>query len=96
MKRRTEQSIGQLVNAYLREEGLESPLNEFRLLNSWSEVMGKVVARYTGQLFIRNEVLYVEIKSAPLKADLLLQRSAIVEKLNGQVGFHVIKDLKLI
>lgn len=34
MKRRKDECIGSLIKQYLREEGLESPLNEFRLLSS--------------------------------------------------------------
>ena len=69
MKRRKDECIGSLIKQYLREEGLESPLNEFRLLSSWALVMGNGVERQTGKLYIKNEVLFVEIKSATLRAD---------------------------
>ena len=96
MKRRKDECIGSLIKQYLREEGLESPLNEFRLLSSWALVMGNDVERQTGKLYIKNEVLFVEIKSATLRADLMLQRSDVVKKLNTEAGAHVIKDINFI
>jgi predicted nucleic acid-binding Zn ribbon protein len=58
--------------------------------------MGECVERQTGKLSIRNEVLFVEIKSAPLRADLMLQRTELVKKLNAKVGALVIKDINFI
>ena len=82
-----------LVRQYLRSEGLESPLNEYRILTSWQEVTGSMVERYTGRLYIRNEKLHVEIKSPSLRADLMLQRTELVNKLNQYVGATVINDI---
>ena len=96
MKRKKDQPIGVLIRQYLREEDLESPLNEYRLLSSWGTVMGECVERQTGKLSIRNEVLFVEIKSAPLRADLMLQRTQLIKKLNASVGALVIKDINFI
>lgn len=95
MKRKKECVIGSLLTEYLRCQGLETPLNEYRLLASWGEVMGNVVEKMTGNLRIVDEVLYVEVKSASLRADLSLQRSEIVKKLNVYVGATVIKDIRL-
>ena len=50
MKRNDAQSIGQLIRAYLRQESLESPLNERRLVNAWPEVVGPAIASYTDGL----------------------------------------------
>ncbi|MBQ8098160.1 MAG: DUF721 domain-containing protein [Bacteroidaceae bacterium] len=96
MKRRNEEQIGQLLQEYLRVQGLEAPLNEHRLLSSWGEVMGEAVNRRTGKLSIRDEVLYVEIKSPTLRSDMLMMRSDIVKKLNAHVGFNVIRDVRFI
>ena len=63
MRRNKTESIGDLVRQYLRQEGLETPLNEVRMVEAWAEVMGQAVARYTGDVFVKNQVLYVRLKS---------------------------------
>ena len=95
MKRQREHAIGTLIREYLRSEGLETPLNEYQLLSSWGKIAGKIVERNTGKLFIKNEVLYAEIKSPSLRMDLMLTRTDLMNRLNAEVGFHVIRDIVL-
>ena len=47
MKRNDAEQIGKLIRSFLRQESLESPLNERRLINSWAAVLGPVIASYT-------------------------------------------------
>ena len=96
MERRKTESITNLLNAYLREVGLETPLNQHRLIELWPEVMGKTINNYTGELFIKNQTLYVRIKSAALKNDMMMKRSEMVQRLNEAVGAYVITDINFI
>ena len=93
MRRKDAQSIGQLVRAYLRQESLESPLNERRLVNAWPEVVGPTIAGYTDGLFIRNQTLYVHLTSAVLRQELMMGRDLLVRNLNKHVGAQVITDI---
>lgn len=90
MRRNKTESIGDLVRLYLRQEGLETPLNEVRMVEAWAEVMGQAVARYTGDVFVKNQVLYVRLKSPALKANLMMGREGLVRRLNDYVGAQVI------
>lgn len=96
MERRKTESITNLLNTYLREVGLETPLNQHRLIELWPEVMGKTINNYTGELFIKNQTLYVRIKSAALKNDMMMNRSEMVQRLNEAVGAYVITDINFI
>lgn len=64
MKRNDAEQIGKLIRNFLRQESLESPLNERRLISSWAEVLGPTIASYTRELYIKNQVLYVHLTSA--------------------------------
>lgn len=96
MKRREAHDITQLLNLYLREEGLETPLNQHRLMAAWPEVAGKVVAKYTRDLKIYNQVLVVHLNSAALRAELQMRRSELMKQLNEKVGSIVIYDIKFV
>ena len=43
MKRGETKPISELVRAMCREEGLETPLNEYRLIQAWTKVLGPAV-----------------------------------------------------
>lgn len=93
MKRREAESIGELIHKYLRQESLEGPLNERRLLDSWPQLMGPQIASYTKQLYIRNQTLYVHLSSAVLRQELLMGKDLIVRKLNQNVGAMIITNI---
>ena len=93
MRRNKAESIGQIIRQYLRQEGLETPLNETRMAAAWPQVMGEAIVRYTGDVVVRNQVLYVQLKSPALKANLMMGREALVQKLNDFVGAQVIRSI---
>ena len=95
MKRSKTESITNLLNEFLREQGLETPLNQHRLIEMWPEVMGNAINQQTNDLFIKNQTLYLKIKSAALKNDLMMNRAALVQRLNEAVGAYVITDIKI-
>ena len=65
-----------------------------RLIDSWGEVAGSVVARYTGDIFISNQTLMVKINNSALRAELSMMRTQLVNRLNQHVGVRVIADIK--
>lgn len=95
MFRREVKSISELLNAYLRQEGLEVPLLQKRLIDSWEKVVGKTVASYTDNKDIRNQTLYVKILNPALRQDLSMMRTQLVKRLNAEVGSCVIADVRI-
>ena len=87
--------LDEVLKKLLREEGLEVPLLQKRLVDSWEVVTGNVVARYTAEKFIRNQTLFVKITNPALRQDLSMMRAQLVKRLNEQVGSFVISDIKI-
>jgi hypothetical protein len=93
MRRSQSQSLDEILGGFLREEGLETPLNQHRIVSAWPKVMGEGINQYTGSIFIKNQTLYVQIKSPVLKNDLMMGRQNIVRKLNEYVNAQVITSI---
>ena len=55
--------------------------------------MGQGIANYTGNLEIRNRVLYVRLKSSVIRQELSMNRKVLVQKLNQHVGAQVIENI---
>lgn len=94
MFRRKVKSIQDLLPEILRHQGLETPLQQQRLLDAWEEVVGKAIAQYTGERFIRNQTLFVKVLNPALRADLSMGRSILVQRLNEKARAQVIVDIK--
>lgn len=96
MFRRSVQNLDDVINQLLREEGLETPLLQKRLIDAWETVTGDVVARYTGEKYIRNQTLFVKITNSALRQDLSMMRTQLVKRLNDAVGSMVIAEVRLL
>ena len=93
MKRSNTELLGDVIRRYLRLEGLETPLNEYRLVDAWKDVVGPAVTRYTTNLYIRNQVLYVHLASSVVRQELMMGRELLVRNLNRHVGAQVITNI---
>ena len=94
MFRQKVESLRDVLLRNLREQGLETPLLQKRLVEAWPQVVGPVIARYTLNTYIYNQTLYVRLSNPALRADLSMQRSELVKRLNDYVGEQVITDVR--
>ena len=95
MFKREVKSLDELLNSFLREEGLETPLLQQRVVNAWEQVAGPMVARYTTEKFVKNQMLFVKITNPALRQDLSMMRAQLVKRLNAVVGSSVITDVRV-
>ena len=77
----------------MRDQGLETPLLQKRLMDSWASVVGEDIAQYSKPICIRNQTLYVEVANPALRSDMYLWRSRLVMLLNEQVQAQIIADI---
>lgn len=95
MKKNNTENVSGVILQYLRETGLETPLNEHRLIQAWGTVLGPAVSKYTKELKIYNQVLFVTVSSAAMRNELMMRRTELVSRLNSHVGAQVITQIVL-
>ena len=95
MFKRSVLPLDDIVNQLLRQEGLETPLNERRLIDAWETVAGATIARYTTEKFTRNQVLFVNILNPALRSELSMMKTQLVDRLNAVIGARVITDIRI-
>lgn len=95
MERRKSELLDDVIMRFMRQSGLEMPLNQYRLIQSWADVAGELVAEQTKEIFIRNQTLYVRVTSPAMRANLMMNRTRLTSLLNKQVGADVITNIAL-
>lgn len=95
MKKGKSIAIQEVLWQFLRQEGLETPLYQHRLLSTWQEVLPPAFKPYIKEARISNQTLVVQITSPAVKQELLLQRKKIVQQINEKLGAQVITDIKV-
>ncbi len=87
------QSIGDLLSGDLRKiVGPESSkaLDAVHVVNTWREILGPTMIRYSEGETFQDGALKVRIKSAVLRNDLFMQRTELIQKLNTQLGRQIV------
>ncbi|MFN8352896.1 MAG: DUF721 domain-containing protein [Spirosomataceae bacterium] len=83
------EAIDNLLNVYK----LRGKFNETYLAAHWETIMGKAISNRTSKVYVAERKLYVQITSAPLRNELVLAKSKIIELLNKEVGEEVIDEV---
>lgn len=93
MKRSNTQSLSEVLREYVRVMRMDRKLKEVDVVGSWETILGKTIARYTRNVFLSKQVLYVEIDSPVVKNELLMMREEIRLRLNELAGEEMVKKI---
>lgn len=93
MRRNNTQSLSEVLKEFIKENRLDRKLKEIDIVEGWENLLGKTIAHYTRNIYIRNQVLYVDISSAVVKNELFMMRDEICRRINEQAGSDVIKTI---
>lgn len=88
--------ISDLMRVIIRQNGLETPLLQKRLIEAWDGVVGELVAKYTTEKYIRNQDLCVHIENPALRSEVSMMKTELIRKLNNAVGGQIIREIRLI
>ena len=95
MSKHNEHTLKEAIDQLLKAYKLDGKLAERKLIASWPQVMGNMIAKHTTDLYIKHKQLFVTLDSAALRNELSLAKSKIVKLLNDEVGSDVITEVIL-
>ncbi|MCB2380144.1 DUF721 domain-containing protein [Hymenobacter sp. BT635] len=81
------------ITALLKAYRIQGKLNETMVVSSWERIMGKAVALKTQEVYISQGKLFVRLSSAPLKHELVMAKTRVLDLINAEVGEKVIKEV---
>jgi predicted nucleic acid-binding Zn ribbon protein len=93
MRKNQTQNISEIISLILKQNGLDDKLAEVRAIRSWEELLGKTVARYTRNLYIKDKTLYISLNSSIVRNELLMIRDELIKRLNEKAGKKVIEKI---
>lgn len=96
MKRTDFQSIGDILRQAIEENRLDARLAEVRAADLWPSIVGKPIAELTGKPVVRDGVMYVSLASAPLRHDLMMHRSYLIDRINEALGRKTLSEIRFI
>lgn len=93
MRRSNTQSLSEVLKEYIEQNRIDQKLKEVDVVQGWENLLGKTIAHYTKNIYIRNRILFVEISSAVVKNELFMMREEIVRRINENAGRNVVSKI---
>ena len=88
--------LGDIIKSTIKELGIEKPIQQYEALVLWPKVVGEKIAAVTEPRHIANGKLFVKVKNAAWRNELVFHREDLVRKMNRQIGSAVIREIVLI
>ncbi|HEU4859221.1 MAG TPA: DUF721 domain-containing protein [Chitinophagaceae bacterium] len=86
-------SIGDAIQKFLEQSRIKGSIQALQIEELWGEIMGKTIAKYTEEIKIINDTLFITTHVAPLKQELVFQKEKIKLRVNEALGKNVIKEV---
>lgn len=96
MIKRDARDLRSILKEIMNENSmLKSKIAEKRVIRAWNEVLGEGVAMYTSNVYINRGVLIVYLNSSVLRAELMMNKKNLIDKLNEYAETKIIRDILL-
>jgi len=89
------QSINEVLKDFVSNNNLQKGLDKVAVRDVWEKVMGPAITKYTKQIKLERETLFVQLTSSVLREELSYGKEKIITNLNEELGRELIKKIVL-
>jgi hypothetical protein len=90
-----EESLKQVLERFVKTFQLDEGLLEQEIICAWEKLMGPAVAAKTEFIQYKKGSLKIKLTSAPLRNELEMQKTRLIELLNEELGGSYIATVQL-
>ena len=90
-----ENTVGEILKGILQDNRLQTGIDEVVVQDAWRSLMGNGVNTYTRNIVLKNGILYVELTSAVLRAELSYGKDKIVKMIKEELRRDVVREVVL-
>jgi len=94
-RKRENKSIGDVLKDFIQVNRLDKGLDKVLAKDAWNKVMGAPIVKYTTQIVLERDVLYVQLSSSVLREELSYGKEKIIRLINEEMGKDLITKLVL-
>lgn len=91
-----DQSLKEAIENWINQLRNQDQFYNGKVLASWDNIVGPMIARETEHIYIRNKVLFVKFKSQALRHELEYARKKLIKAINKEADREVITDISFI
>ncbi|MFV0470336.1 MAG: DUF721 domain-containing protein [Dysgonomonas sp.] len=94
MRKKNTQRIGEALRQYFNENPFfRRKIAESRVISGWSFLFGNTVKNYTSDIYLKNNILHIQLASSVLRSELMMAKERMIAALNEYAGMKVVDDI---
>lgn len=93
---RAPKHIGASLRTVIKDLGFEKKIDQVRIVRLWPEIVGENISNIAAAERVYEDILYVKVKSATWRTELLFQKRKILDRIDEKIGKNIIKDIRFI
>ncbi len=93
MRRKETRGINNIIQESLKNLNIDQKVAESHLINHWKKIVGKTIQKYTENVYISNNKLYVHLNSSVVRNELYMIKDELKHSLNEEAGKEAITDI---
>ncbi|MBR6334069.1 MAG: DUF721 domain-containing protein [Bacteroidales bacterium] len=86
-------SVKELLQKFVQKNGKQQLYAERIVMENWPQYVGDACARYSTCQSVINGIMRVKVTNAALRFELMGQKTNILNRINADYAFPVIKDI---
>ena len=94
MSRKSAVSLGDSIQTLMQNLGLKSRVDQYRVIDSWDEIVGEAIAKVATADRVKDHVLFVKVKGMTWRTELVFQKQEILRLISEKVGKNVVVDIR--
>ena len=92
-RKSNEETLKEVIHRLIKAYRIEPGLNKAAIVKKWHEKMGAAISNRTENVFLKRDKLFVKINSAPLKNELSMSKTRVMEMLNEDFPEPIVVDI---
>ncbi|MDO4880262.1 MAG: DUF721 domain-containing protein [Capnocytophaga sp.] len=86
-------SLKHILGEVVTDNNLTYGLEKVQIKDVWKKIANEGIIRYTDDIRLQGSTLFIKLSSAPLKENLSLEKSRLIEMINEEFGKEVVKEI---
>ncbi len=85
--------LNSIMDALYKQLHFDRISEEYLIIKMWKEVAGAYITKASQVEKVYQGLLYVKVKSAAWRNELMFKKASIIEEMNKRLGKEVVKDI---
>ncbi len=86
-------SLKSELDTFMDYIGLDAKMQELKILDVWSDCVGKTIAQYSTPVELRKNKLMVRVENAAWRFELSMKKEEIISRLHNNFRKKLIKEI---